>query len=498
MQNLTSFLGYHARLTPGKPALVYGNDTISYGDLHDRALRLAGWLAARGIGANDIVGLFMKNSAAFLEAAFAVSHLGAVLLPINYRLAAAEAAYIHQHAGVKLLLADEEFAPVLHGIGEMVPVDHRAQGDSRHLSGSADAVPTATLRGPDDLYRLIYTSGTTDRPKGVMHSYANMYWKCIDHVMALGLSAADRLLVSGPLYHVGAFDLPGIAVLWMGGMWHLLRDFEPATATEAIATNQLTGAWLAPVMLQRTLTFAAGSCQDLSSVRWVIGGGERTPEPQIRAFNRVFRKARYIDAYGLTESCSGDTFMQAGRELDKIGSVGQPLAHVGVEIRNAAGRRLRPGQPGEICLCGARITKGYWRDPERTAAAFHPDGWFRTGDIGMLDDQGFLFVTDRKKDMIISGGENIASSEVERVINELPGVREAAVIGRPDKTWGERPVAVVVTQPGATVSEEDMITHCRENLGGFKVPDAMILVDELPRNPSGKILKRVLRNLVGS
>ncbi len=496
MHNLTSFLAYHARLRPEADALSFGGRRISRGELHDRALRMAGWLAGRGIGPGAIVALVMKNSPAFLETAFAASHLGAVLLPMNYRLAAAEIAWIHGHAGVDLVLADEEFSQSVKGLPNVVLLGSEAQADSRALAGPGVEPPPPVPRGPDDLYRIVYTSGTTDRPKGVVHSYANAYWKCADQAMALGLTAADRLLVSGPLYHVGAFDLPGIAVLWMGGMWSLLRDFSPEAALAAIGRDRVNGLWFAPTMLNMCLAHEGRERFDLSSVRWVVGGGERTPESRIRAFGGLFPRARYIDAYGLTESCGGDTFMEPGREIEKIGSVGRPLAHVEVEIRDDSGRALGPGETGEICLAGAKITRGYWRDPERTAEAFHADGWFRTGDVGRMDAEGFLYLTDRKKDMIVSGGENIASSEIERVLYEHPAVAEAAVVGRPDPRWGERPVAVIVARPGMEAAEADIVAHCRARLAGFKVPREVVAMAELPRNPSGKVLKRALRDML--
>ena len=494
MHNLTSFLGYHARLTPEHSAVIFEDQHISYRDLYDRALSLAGWLSARGIGPDDIVTLVMKNSPAFLECAFAVSHIGAVLLPVNYRLASEEVDYIQRHAGARLILADAEFRHLVDGLPHAVLLDDAAQRDTRALAGSRSGPVPPVPRGPDDLFRLMYTSGTTSRPKGVMHSYANNYWKCADHVMALGLGAADRVLICGPLYHAGAFDLPGIAVLWMGGTWCLLREFSPGAALAAIETHRVNGTWFAPVMLNLCLAFEDRHAYDLGSLRWVIGGGEKTPDSRIRAFGTLFPDARYIDAYGLTESCSGDTMMEPGYELEKIGSVGRALSHVEVEIRDDAGRTLPPGRTGEICLSGARITRGYWRDPERTREAFHADGWFRTGDVGLLDEDGFLYLTDRKKDMIISGGENIASSEIERVLYEHPGIAEAAVVGRPDQRWGERPVAVIVARPGAEVREDDVIAHCRGSLAGFKVPREVHFTDALPRNPSGKVLKRVLRD----
>ena len=314
----------------------------------------------------------------------------------------------------------------------------------------------------------------------------------MDHVNALGLNRDTRLLVTGPLYHVGAFDLPGVAVLWTGGALCIHRDFDPAAVLASIKSERLDCAWLAPVMTSALLGYPDRNRYDVSSLRWVIGGGERTPESRIRAFSGYFRGGRYIDGYGLTESCSGDTLMEAGREIEKIGSTGRALAHVEIEIRDDAGRPLPARVDGEICLRGPKITQGYWRDPERTAAAFFGD-WFRTGDVGYLDKEGFLFLTDRKKDMIISGGENIASSEVERVILQLPAVREVAVIGLPDERWGERPVAFVALEPGGQLTFEALDAHCRSKLAGFKTPKELFIRDSLPRNPSGKILKRALR-----
>jgi fatty-acyl-CoA synthase len=285
----------------------------------------------------------------------------------------------------------------------------------------------------------------------------------------------------------------------MGGMLAVLRDFEPEPTLALIEHERLTSAWMAPVMLNRLLAWPERDRYDVSSLRWQIGGGERTPEERIREFASLFKSGRYIDGYGLTESCSGDTLMEAGREIEKIGSTGRAMPHVELRVCDDAGRPLAAGNAGEICLRGPKVTSGYWRDPEKTAASFHPGGWFRTGDVGYVDDEGFLFLTDRKKDMIISGGENIASSEVERVLYQLPQVLEAAAVGLADDKWGERVAAVVVLRPGTTLTLDELQTFCRGKLGGFKLPRELILRETLPRLPSGKVLKRVLRGeLAGS
>ncbi|WP_439357391.1 AMP-binding protein [Bradyrhizobium sp. DASA03007] len=490
MINLSSFIAFHARRTPDRPALKYRGEEISYAAFGARIGTVAGWLAAQGIRAGDVVAVLMKNSAAFLELVFATSHLGAVFLPINFRLSRDEVGYITGNAGARLLAVDQELAANAAG-ANIVVLDETAQQSITHLAGNTTAAPMH-VRQPSDLMRLMYTSGTTDRPKGVMLTYDNFYWKSADQTIALGLSADTRLLVVGPLYHVGALDLPGIAALWHGGFIRIERNFEPEAALAAIAEDKLNAAWFAPVMTTAILTCPTRDRYDVSSLQWAIGGGEKTPEARIRAFSEYFRNARYIDAYGLTETVGGDTFMEKGREIEKIGSTGRAIAHVEIEIRDEDGNTLPANVNGEICLRGPKITRGYWRDPDKTASAFFGD-WFRSGDVGYLDDEGFLYLTDRKKDMIISGGENIASSEVERVIYDLPEVREVAVIGLRDARWGERPVAIVVLTAGASLDLPALTEHCRARLASFKVPKQLVLRDSLPRNPSGKILKRVLR-----
>src|SRR5665213_1990496 len=376
MINLSSFISFHARQTPDRCALKYRGEDISYAAFDHRIRQVAGWLSSRGIGADDVVAVLMKNSPAFLELVFAASHIGAVLLPINYRLSADEVGYIVGNSGARLLIADEELSTTAAGDVPVVLLDEAAQANATHLARDVAPAPMHP-RQPADLMRLMYTSGTTDRPKGVMLSYENMYWKSADQTLVLGLNADTRLLVVGPLYHVGALDLPGIAVLWHGGLLSIHRNFEPEQALAAIEREKLSAAWFAPVMTTALLTCPGRERYDVSSLKWAIGGGEKTPEARIRAFSDFFKAARYIDAYGLTETVGGDTFMEAGHEIDKLGSTGRAIAHVEVEIRDDRGTRLPPGEDGEICLRGPKVTRGYWKDPDKTAAAFFGD-WFRT------------------------------------------------------------------------------------------------------------------------
>ena len=256
----------------------------------------------------------------------------------------------------------------------------------------------------------------------------------------------------------------------------------------------MTVVWLAPAMVNAIMALPDIEQRDLSSVRLVINGGEKMPIPLIERIQRTFSSAWFADAYGLTETVSGDTFLDRDSIVAKLGSVGRPCLHLELDIWDEAGKSVPPGERGEIVMRGPKVFKGYWRDPDATAAAF-AGGWFHTGDIGVRDEDGYLFIVDRLKDMIVSGGENIAGSEVERVLYEHQDVLETAVVGRPDPRWGEVPVAYVVLRPGATTTADALLVHCRTQLARFKVPREIAFLDALPRNPSGKVLKRELRRV---
>ncbi|HSF02845.1 MAG TPA: AMP-binding protein, partial [Solirubrobacterales bacterium] len=346
--------------------------------------------------------------------------------------------------------------------------------------------------GGDELHRLMYTSGTTARPKGVMISHANLYWKNVAHLVEFGLTGQDRGLACGPLYHVGALDLTTTTLLYAGGTVEIERKFDAGRVLEALEQHAITAVWLAPAMVNQLLAHPTLPARDLSGVRLIIDGGEKMPLPLIERVLTAFPRAWFADAYGLTETVSGDTFLDKRASLPRIGSVGKPCLHVDVAVWGEDDRPAPTGTPGEIVLRGPKVFTGYWKDPEATATAFR-GGWFHTGDIGYLDGEGFLYIVDRKKDMIISGGENIASPEVERVLYQHPAVLEAAVVGRPDPRWGEVPVAIVVLRPGCPAGVEELQAFCRERLARFKVPREVRFADVLPRNPSGKVLKRVLR-----
>ena len=326
-----------------------------------------------------------------------------------------------------------------------------------------------------------------------MISYDNLYWKCDGQNVELGLTAGDRGLACGPLYHVGALDLVTTNLLYLGGMVEIVRKFDVIEVLEAIQDRSLTVTWLAPAMVNMIVSEPRLEEFDLGSMKVVIDGGEKMPLPLIERVLEAFPNAWFADAYGLTETVSGDTYLDKGRTIEKLGSVGKPIIHTEVRIVDAEDRPVGPEVVGEVCLRGPKVFKGYWRDEEATARAMR-GGWFHTGDLGRLDEDGYLFIVDRLKDMIVTGGENVSSLEVERVVYEHEAVLEAAVVASPHPKWNEVPAAYVVLAPGTAASEEELIGFCAERLAKYKVPKAVRFIDVLPRNPSGKVLKRELRD----
>jgi fatty-acyl-CoA synthase len=502
MFNFSLILERNLDRWPDKTVITYGERRITNRELHGRVNALARGLADLGIQRGDVVALLLYNCPEFLESALAANKLGAIFLPLNYRLAPAECEYILGHAGARAVVTEPEFQPGVGGVVRNLPelrnkvlVGGQAQGWSDFeqlvVENRGAAVPDAEVT-EDDVQRLMYTSGTTSRPKGVRISYGNLLWKNIGHILEFGINSDDRTLIAGPLYHVGGFDLPANVVLYAGGSVVIHRKFEAVPVLQAIQSERPTNIWLAPAMVNMVLAVPDLDSYDLSSIRFIINGGEKMPVPLIERILKAFPNAWFADAYGLTETVSGDTFLDREHVLSKIGSVGKPVMHLAVRVVDEDGRSVPPNQTGEIALRGPKVFKGYWRDEAATAKAIR-DGWFHTGDVGRIDEDGYLYIEDRKKDMILSGGENIASPEVERALYEHPAVREAAVVGVPDQRWGEVPKAFVVLIEDGGASAEELIEFCRTRLARFKVPKYVEFVAELPRNPSGKVLKRELR-----
>ncbi|HWD55162.1 MAG TPA: long-chain fatty acid--CoA ligase [Acidimicrobiales bacterium] len=499
--NWFGVLAHHAERSPDRAITVFEGEATTYGEMATRAVALAAGLHERGVGPGQVVALVSYNCPEFLETVFAANYLGAIAMPINWRLAAAEVRYILEHSGARALVCDEvllnlaseatvglEPTLVRACMAPDAPTGWSTLGDLRAGAPAVYRAPTDA----DDVHRLMYTSGTTGRPKGVMITHANLAWKNLAHLVEFGFNVTDLGLACGPLYHVGALDLTTTTLIAAGATTIIHRSFDAAAVVDELERSKVTAVWLAPAMVNAIMALADVEQRDLSSVRVIINGGEKMPIPLIERIGRVFPSAWFADAYGLTETVSGDTFLDRDNIVKKLGSVGRPCVHLELQVWDDQGQPVRPGERGEIVMRGPKIFRGYWRDDDATARAF-AGGWFHTGDIGVLDEDGYLFIVDRLKDMIVSGGENIASSEVERVLYEHEAVLEAAVVGRPDERWGEVPVAFVVLRAGESATPEELLAHCAGLLAKFKVPKDVTFLAALPRNPSGKVLKRDLR-----
>ena len=501
--NLARALERNADRFPAATAAVYGAQRLTHAELSRRVHALCNAIKSTGIGHGEVVSVLMKNSLDFLTCSFAINGAGAIFLPLNVRLSIDELCYILGHSGCRLLILDQDFLAGIPEIRRRCP-QLRTVVAAGQESGTADVRLADLLTSHDwtstsfadvagsDVSRLMYTSGTTARPKGVPLTYENILWKIFDHTIELGLTASDRTLIAGPMYHVGAFDLPGVGTLYVGGSLVILPRFDAAEVMATIARESVTNVWLPPAMLNSIFQMEDPGAFDTSTLRFITNGGEKMPIALIELFRKIFPTAWLADSFGMTETASGDTFLDPEQMTRKLGSVGKPVLHLDVRILRPDGTEASPRESGELLLRGPKVFGGYWRDEQATREAF-VDGWFRTGDIAHADEDGYLFIDDRKKDMIISGGENIASPEVERVLFSHPAVLEAAVIGIPDERWGEVPKAVVALKPGSTSDAEELIQFCGRHLARFKVPKVVEFVDALPRTPTGKVLKRDLR-----
>jgi acyl-CoA synthetase (AMP-forming)/AMP-acid ligase II len=489
--NWFSVLAHHARRAPDRPLAIFRDETVTYGEMASRSAALAGGFHEQGVGAGAVVGVLAYNCIEFLETIFAANYLGAIAMPINWRLAAPEVRYILEHSRARVLVTDGSLIDLANeaakGLDDVLVVAVDKLADLRRTNDLTQRTVAA-----DDVHRLMYTSGTTGRPKGVMLTHANLAWKNLAHIVEFGFTSNDLGLACGPLYHVGALDLTATSLIAAGATTIIHRMFDAADVVDEIERSRVTTVWLAPAMVNAIMALPDIDARDLSSVRLVINGGEKMPIPLIERIQRVFPSAWFADAYGLTETVSGDTFLDRDSILTKLGSVGRPCLYLDLDIWDEGGRSVAAGERGEVVLRGPKVFKGYWRDADATEKAF-AGGWFHTGDIGVRDDDGYLWIVDRLKDMIVSGGENIAGSEVERVLYEHAAVLEVAVVGRPDEKWGEVPVAYVALKPDTAATADELIEHCRGQLAKFKVPKDVVFVDALPRNPSGKVLKRELR-----
>ncbi len=500
--NIGWWLAKRAFLTPHRDAYVGdGGERLTFAQLNARCNRVANAFAAAGVSKGERVALLLMNGAEFFEAYFALAKIGAVVVPLNWRLVADELEFILKDSGATRLVFDDAFVDTvaeLHARGERTDVRQWLQvanSETAHFAANyrvfRDAAPAAEppIRArDDDMLYIMYTSGTTGLPKGVVHTHATSIWGCLTIAASTYYCEQDRFLSPLPMFHVGALTPLAVSV-YRGVTSVVMRSFDPLRAWQLIERERVTIGLAVPAMLNFMLQVPHFERFDYSRWRWCITGAAPVPESLIKACADIGVELHQI--YGLTESCGPATLLDADNTLKRMGSAGKAFFHTDVRVVRPNGEDCAPDEPGEVLVAGPHIMREYWNRPEATAETI-VDGWLHTGDVARLDADGFLYIEDRIKDMIISGGENVYPAEIEKVLEAHPAVAEAGVIGQPSEKWGESPFAVVVRRDDA-LTETDVLAFCRGKLAGYKQPKGVAFVDEVPRNPSGKILKRLLR-----
>ncbi len=469
--------------TPDRPAVIDGKVRLTYAEARDRAAALGDRLRKRGVEPGDRVAIREPNTHRFFLAYYASAAIGAVLVPLNTRLSEREAEEILEDAGVRILLSGEDF----EGLAAAAP------GAAR----SFDPAPVS----PDDTAQLYYTSGTTGRPKGVMLTHRNVVRHAEAAALELGLSGEDVWGHIAPMFHL-ADAWAVFAITLVGGAHVMVPRFDAPSVLLAIEEHRITLSNLVPTMLARLVAHPEAGRRDLRSLRLILSGGAPIAPGLVRRTIETLG-CEYLQTYGMTETSPYLTLGVLPEDLRRLPlpERARYLARTGRPFRGVELRVLRPdGTPvaaddrevGEIHVRGETVTPGYWNRPEETAAAFR-EGWLATGDLAVVDEHGLVNIVDRAKDMIVTGGENVFSIEVENVLFEHPAVLEAAVVGVPDEEWGEAVTAAVVLRPGAPTGEGEIRAFCRERLAGYKVPKRVLFLPDLPKTGSGKVSKRVLR-----
>jgi len=488
-----------ARRVPEKPALCAEEGVLAYRELWDRVSRFAGFVAARTVpGAR--VALLLPNLPELAVAYFGAIAAGAVAVPMNYRLSPPEVGYVLEDSGAALLVTTaaqlEKLAalPQVRSVGTFVVVDGAPAGASAFAAVLREAAPLAAPApvSPGDVACLLYTSGTTGFPKGAMISHANALFNAASCRRTLGYREDDVGLVTLPLFHVTALHSQLVALLAVGATVVVQREYDTRGMLELAGRHGVTALFLVPAVYKLVTLRDDLGAYDLSRVRLAAYGGAPMDPETIRALGRLLPGVELHNCYGLTECSSLGTVMPAAAVLSKAESVGLPVPGTEAQVRSPSGEVLGRGTPGELYLRGPHVVQGYWGAPEKTRAAMG-DGWLRTGDLARIDDEGFVTILDRVKDMINRGGEKIYGLEVENVLYAFPGVAEAAVVGVAHPVFGEVPVAFLSPLPGASIDPGALRAHCASRLADFKVPVEVRFVEKLPRNPGGKVLKQELR-----
>ncbi len=503
-----NLLSKRAYLTPNREALteMASGRRYTYAELNARANKLASWMRQLGVQKGDRVSVLAHNSVAYIDLFYGLPKIGAILAPLNWRLAAPELAYIVKDCQPKVLICGPEFTGVLSQFRKEADVSYYVNLDRADMEGAlsyesglaeaSDAEPERPPLHAEDTYAILYTSGTTGRPKGAMIPHRQVLWNAINTVISWGLTENDVSPVFTPLFHAGGLFAFLTPLFYAGGRIVLFRTFAGDAIFQAIQDEQCTVVLGVPTIFRMFMNLPGFADADFRHMRFFISGGAPLDvtlvQQWLKAKGGVFRQG-----YGLTEVGANCFSMTDEESVSKVGSVGKPIFHSEMRLVNPEnGRDVPVGQTGELLIAGPHVCTGYWHNPEASAQALRdePGGpWFCTGDMARMDEDGFFYISGRYKDMIKSGGENIYAAEVEAVFCQHPAVSEAALIGQPDEKWGEVGLMIVVLERGEMASEEDLKSFCGEHLARYKVPKQIVFADALPYSEYGKVQKEELK-----
>jgi long-chain acyl-CoA synthetase len=478
-------LGRALRFYPGRTALARDGRLLTFRELHSRVESIAGTLSSRGFGVGDRLALLLPNGPDYIELSYACGMLGVIAVPLNTRLSTKE---------IDRVLEDAQPHGIVRHSSLAVPgvqLNWQQAIDEEPLPITSAPAPQA-FYGPDAVLGLIYTSGTTGRPKGVMVTHANILADIHNFNYWMRYTEGGTYLHAAPIFHIA--DFPSMfAAPAFGASQITIPKFSAQSFCETVEREHVTHTVLVPTMINLITQFSEARKYDLSSLQVLAYGGSPMAPELVHRTRELLPKVKLIQVYGLSETGFLTGLQDQEHTEDKLMSCGRPCPGVDLQVTDTAGKEVRPGEPGELIARGANIMRGYWNNAEESGNAFR-DGFFRTGDIGRQDTAGYFYILDRLKDMIVTGGENVYSGEVEAVIYGHPAVREAAVFGVPDPQWGELVMAYVVLKPDATVTADDLIAFCRRSLASYKVPRRVEFSEtDLPKNSSGKVLKKTLR-----
>jgi len=496
---------HHAECRPDKTAIIdlHSGLELSYGVLDERAARLADWLRGQGVAKGDRIAFLAPNCPQFFDLQFACGKIGSIDMPLNRRLAVPEIEYILNDGTPKVLIHDVKSRDVALElqkrcrVAKLLEIDLDDPVNSyEQVLAAADPDPVTESLTHDDLIMIMYTSGTTGHPKGAMITHGMNFINCVNLGIPAQITPETVQLVVLPLFHTGGLNCYANPVLHAGGRILIMREFNPGEALKVIGDPAfgVTHFFAVPAPLQFMMQHPDFGKTDLSRLKVAGVGGAPCAEAILRGW--IDRGVALIQGWGMTETSPAGTALDAVDAVRKIGSAGKALMHTEIKIIDHEGNDLPHGEVGELLIRGPNIIPGYWNNPEATQNSFI-DGWLKTGDAAHFDEEGFIYIVDRWKDLYISGGENVYPAEVENVIYQLPQVSEAAIIGVPDERWGETGKALIVVKPGETLDEETVFAHCLDNLAKFKVPQTVIFIEALPRTATGKVLKRELQTRFG-